>query len=616
MTGWRVRVGRFALAACAFALTLAVTIVPSASGAGASKSSPAPKPDSGWHEIGRLVEPTSLHAIAFGDPLHGCAIGEGAEMVVTSDGGRTWESRDSHTRAALHSVAFSGAKHAWAVGDGGVIVATNDGGRTWKGQRSGTSADLYCVEFVDSRHGLASYCDSNDRVRLISTSNGGRTWKLTRRGTNWRQGGLAEADTGLEHRAGDAQHRWRVAGELEDELQYTSDGRHWDLRQPLGLEHVDDVSFVDALHGWVVTNSHAIFATSDGGATWHCQRAGDMYFVEQVTFIDRLHGFAVGVDSGLTSYVCRTVDGGRTWSTQSPGGYGYRVMMTDAIHGFLMGYDPARALAYYTDDGAVSWHPLGPIPLTTADAVGCADATHFWATDNLGLTVVTSDYGRTWTMLDLGIQGHVFCPAPGKIEERSRTISAGKDAHGKQLYRTVGEDAILSTSDGGLTWHKQLTNAKDVTSGIAFPDDTHAWAIGKGDAVMSSTDGGRTWSKKSIGATGSPNGIQFADAMHGWVFTGDGSGFGQFSNLVVLGTTDGGRTWNKQPLPQISLRSSTMTFADATHGWIVGRGGRVYATTTGGFPPGSRVASAPPGAGPAQRAVVARGGCTNPALQR
>jgi len=53
---------------------------------------------------------------------------------------------------------------------------------------------------------------------------------------------------------------------------------------------------------------------------------------------------------------------------------------------------------------------------------------------------------------------------------------------------------------------------------------------------------------------------------------------------AILATTNGGATWSAQSSGSTAGLSG-VTFVDATHGWAVGTGGVILATTTGGGPP-------------------------------
>lgn len=71
------------------------------------------------------------------------------------------------------------------------------------------------------------------------------------------------------------------------------------------------------------------------------------------------------------------------------------------------------------------------------------------------------------------------------------------------------------------------------------------------------------------------------DGLHGWAVGGSSAGGQVYS--CVLRTTDGGANWTPLPFPDpTSVVLNGVNFADESHGWVVGSGGRIYATTDGG----------------------------------
>lgn len=71
------------------------------------------------------------------------------------------------------------------------------------------------------------------------------------------------------------------------------------------------------------------------------------------------------------------------------------------------------------------------------------------------------------------------------------------------------------------------------------------------------------------------------DGLHGWAVGGSGAGGQVYS--CVLCTTDGGANWTPLPFPDpTAVVLNGVDFADALTGWVVGSGGRIYATTDGG----------------------------------
>jgi hypothetical protein len=93
--------------------------------------------------------------VQFVDAKNGFAVGLNGRILATSDGGATWQKRDSGVNDALESVQFVDAKNGWAVGSNGRILATSDGGATWQKRDSGVSELLQRVYFADAKNGFA-----------------------------------------------------------------------------------------------------------------------------------------------------------------------------------------------------------------------------------------------------------------------------------------------------------------------------------------------------------------------------------------------------------------------------------------------------------------------------
>ena len=124
--------------------------------------------------IGRVVIDARDPDIVFVAAMGHC-YGPQKERGVfrTTDGGKTWEKKESGTNKSLRSVSFFGPKTGWAVGGTGTIIHTDDGGKTWIAQQSGTKNDLMCVQFVSRKRGFAGGVFAT----FLVTDDGGRTWK-------------------------------------------------------------------------------------------------------------------------------------------------------------------------------------------------------------------------------------------------------------------------------------------------------------------------------------------------------------------------------------------------------------------------------------------------------
>ena len=83
---------------------------------------------------------------------------------------------------------------------------------------------------------------------------------------------------------------------------------------------------------------------------------------------------------------------------------------------------------------------------------------------------------------------------------------------------------------------------------------------------------GDDWSAQSSGTTSWLMAVSFVDASHGWAVGTGGT---------ILATSDGGATWTAQR-SGTSQALEGVAFVDASHGWAVGTGGTILATTNGG----------------------------------
>jgi photosystem II stability/assembly factor-like uncharacterized protein len=133
--------------------------------------------------------------VVFLDTLTGWAVGTGI-ILHTTDGGNSWNVQHRPT-AQLFGVAFPDAMNGYVVGRDSTILITKDGGETWQEKtwkdESGNPVTIFLgVAFVDADTGWAVGTEDT----ILGTIDGGETWTLARRvsPTTQNLGGVAFPD--------------------------------------------------------------------------------------------------------------------------------------------------------------------------------------------------------------------------------------------------------------------------------------------------------------------------------------------------------------------------------------------------------------------------------------
>lgn len=133
----------------------------------------------------------------------------------------------------------------------------------------------------------------------------------------------------------------------------------------------------------------------------------------------------------------------------------------------------------------------------------------------------------------------------------------------------MGSDStLISTSDGGKTWTAQPNAYGHLVQGVAGT----VWGARCSDGRLShSEDGGVSWTASS---TDFPQiaSLSFADATHGWLVGWDG---------LLMYTDDGGTSWQQEDVGS-DLFLTSVAAADATTAWIQTSDGAILSTATAG----------------------------------
>ncbi|HJQ97130.1 MAG TPA: YCF48-related protein [Candidatus Polarisedimenticolaceae bacterium] len=304
-------------------------------------------------------------------------VGYGGKILETTNGGASWEARNSGTDLALYSVRFPDATHGYISGQDGLLLHTGDGGKTWEKQESNAVFQdprdgskqplfLFAVYALDADHAWAV----GDRSIITSTTDGGKTWRAR-----------------------------KVAMEAD-----LSGGESLAAADPIFY----DVKFTDGKNGWIVGEFGKIMHTTDGGETWHEQEKS---LLEGTGFFDlldlpTLYGIHMsdpqrGVASGIEGHVARTSDGGQRWTyDEMQVDYPlidplFRIVELPNGDGWAVGA-AGEVVRKMPGEGAWKRAQLGQDVLTWLRGLSFSDEKNGWLVGGFGLIYRTTDGGKTW----------------------------------------------------------------------------------------------------------------------------------------------------------------------------------------------------------------------------
>src|SRR5690554_4425389 len=104
----------------------------------------------------------------------------------------------------------------------------------------------------------------------------------------------------------------------------------------------------------------------------------------------------------------------------------------------------------------------------------------------------------------------------------------------EELAYVTGDNIILKTTDGGLSWLEQEAPTNEVMLSLDFADEDNGIIVGRKGTIFQTNNGGRDWEILDLGTVEDLKSIRFSSP----------------SSVVILGANgtqfksgDGGRSW-------------------------------------------------------------------------
>lgn len=267
------------------------------------------------------------------------AVGQRGHIVVSADGGASWQQSRVPVSSDLTAVFFVDAAKGWAVGHDGVILHSSNGGESWELQLDGLRANELLVAAMERKYGAAAASEEGQRL-------------------------LAEA------------HRYKEQGADKPFL---------------------DLWFADGSTGYAVGAYNLIFRTDDGGKTWEpwFDRTENPKLFNLYSVRPGPGGLYVAGEGGLLMRLDASGEKFRALQTPYNGSFFGIVGTTDAA---LLAFG-LRGNVYRSEDEGRSWAKVETgLPATVVAGTSDAAGTVYLA-DLGGRVMASADGGRSFSTL-------------------------------------------------------------------------------------------------------------------------------------------------------------------------------------------------------------------------
>lgn len=258
----------------------------------------------------------------------------------------------------------------------------------------------------------------------------------------------------------------------------------------------EDIYFVDAQTGWVISREGEMYKTTDGGEQWEKIYDQPDYFFRSLEFLDDQVGFA----GTLSQIVLYTDDGGATWTNiidripHSINGLCGLDHVGQNVYGVGVWYKPAFFVKS-TDAGA-SWTFKDLSHL----ADGLVDVHFFNENEGVAAGIIESEGGVILRTVDGGENWEQVHNTNRGLEYIWKLdFLNDKVGYGSVASYGGSPTIVVKTTDGGVTWQEFEVDAGTgglEVQGLGFATEDIGWVAPKFHGMFETQDGGKTWQQR------------------------------------------------------------------------------------------------------------------------
>jgi len=289
------------------------------------------------------------------------------KIFRTTDGGSSFNQLTEGLDLNFTPMTFPDVNTGFAANIKG-IIKTVDGGKSWKQSLETTFSYVDQITFFNKNEGLAILRSDDGSGTIFRTLNSGETWtssplifkgyaqKIVCTDPNTMFATVIELDNKYVIKSVDGGKTWK------DLVTYTV--KEFDLY---------DLQFTDNKNGWLLGTlllpgappesypTVFIKRTTDGGESWEENILYGQMMPSNLTFVDPMHGWYVSNINDTTRIMSRTTNGGKTWE-QLPFLPPYELIeflgFSDPQNGWMVrvyGAPLSPGFVYKTRDGGKTW---------------------------------------------------------------------------------------------------------------------------------------------------------------------------------------------------------------------------------------------------------------------
>ncbi|MCB0724367.1 MAG: T9SS type A sorting domain-containing protein [Ignavibacteriae bacterium] len=464
----------------------------------------------------------SLNWIKMWDANNWYACGAGTTFMKTSDGGNTWEIRNSYLLSDdiklldFLDMEFINMNTGYACGSEGKFYKTTNAGETWDSSTVISNSILwYDTYWIDQNTGFLS---GTKPTCIAVTTDGGTTWVQPGTPPNYTAYSVfaLSPDSIL------------LSCEQGKVSKTTNGGVNWEtINAASGGIRLWALGFINDSTGYVCGSSRNVKMTTDFGASWTLLNSGlqnTLYYdIDFATIDDTTYIYVTGSDYAIF----RSKVGTNSWDTLS-------ILDTAQEYSGTM----------FSSDVSVTGDTI----------ISCGTRGFINARYGSSHNKAFTNYIATTFKNDIWSDG------------MGRIIAVGR--------KDGDNDQSMYSTDGGNTWQNGIvTGSQDIFYSIAMVNSTTGYASGSGK-IFKTTTGGAGWFETSpTGNTDDIYGVSFINENTGWVV-------GEGGNCYK--TTNAGGNWTPFTWGGGTDDALSCCFIDANTGWISGENGTLYKTTDGG----------------------------------